>query len=592
MAMNNKCFFRIQSILLLMLLARPAISYENFNLAVYCPARDVQRMADLDWLEKNFNLLDKYLNIDKVYLETFRGALTVDQETMLKVKKFFDDRGIQTSGGITYVLNSRRQFESFCITNPEHRQQIKQIAEYTASMFDEVMLDDFWFLNTKYESSIRAKGKKTWTQFRLDEMEKASRELIIDPAKKVNPRVTVIIKYPNWYDHFQSCGFNLEKQPQLFDLIYTGTETRDPVYTHQHLQPYESYAIMRYFENIAPGRNGGGWVDPFSRQTLDRYAEQVNLTLFAKAREITLFCFGALLEAVYLEDGTFTPLSPVAPVAGYSLDKVDCFLGKLGDPLAIKSYKPYHSQGEDFLPNYIGMLGIPLHITPEFPSEEELIFLTHQASFDKDIVDKIKGQLLEGKEVVITSGLYKALQGKGIEDIVELEYTDKKTLVHRFYDWRDVYISEQNILIPQIRYATNDSWELITALDSGVGYPIFHQASYAQGKLYVLTVPDNFGQLYEFPQEILTDIKKVLMKDLFVYTDSPSQVGLFMYDNHTFIIHSFKEHNTTVRIHMDKNFNKLIDILSNREIQGNKEEKENIYTINIYPHSYRVFKAE
>ena len=132
----------------------------------------------------------------------------------------------------------------------------------------------------------------------------------------------------------------------------------------------------------------------------------------------------------------------------------------------------------DFLPNYIGMLGIPVHITPEFPSEEELIFLTEQASFDKDIVDKIKGQLLKGKEVIITSGLYRVLQGRGIEDIVELEYTDKKALVHRFYDWRDVHISEQDILIPQIRYATNDSWELITALDSGVGYPILHQASY------------------------------------------------------------------------------------------------------------------
>ena len=278
--------------------SRAKENYKNFKLAIYCPARDVQRMADLNWREKNFNLLDKYLDIDKVYLETYRGQTLVDKETISKVKKFFKERGIQTSGGITYVWNDDQQFLSFCITNPDQRKRMQEVAEYTASMFDEIMLDDFWFLNTKTESDIQAKGDQSWTDFRLEQAAEASQKLIIDPAKKVNPKVKIIIKYPNWYDHFQHCGFNLEKQPTQFDLIYTGTETRDPVYTHQHLQAYESYAIMRYFENIAPGRNGGGWVDPFNRRTPARYAEQINMTLFAKARELTLFCFGALLDAI------------------------------------------------------------------------------------------------------------------------------------------------------------------------------------------------------------------------------------------------------------------------------------------------------
>ncbi|MFA7564311.1 MAG: hypothetical protein WCZ01_03535, partial [Candidatus Neomarinimicrobiota bacterium] len=462
----------------------------------------------------------------------------------------------------------------------------------TASLFDEIMLDDFWFLNTKTESDIQAKGDQSWTDFRLEQAAEASQKLIIDPAKKVNPKVKIIIKYPNWYDHFQYCGFNLEKQPTQFDLIYTGTETRDPVYTHQHLQAYESYAIMRYFENIAPGRNGGGWVDPFNRRTLDRYAEQINMTLFAKARELTLFCFGALLEAIPQEDGSFRPLSPVAPVAGYNLDKIDCFLGKLGQPFGIKTYKPYHSSGEDFLPNYIGMLGIPMEITPDFPANDEVIFLTEQASFDAKIIEKIKNQLIKGKDVVITSGLYRALQGKGIEDIVELECTDKKALVHRFYDWQNVFIAENDILIPQIRYATNDSWELITALDSGNGYPIFHQASYANGKLYVLTIPDNFSELYELPREVLTIIKRVMMKNFFVYTDSPSSVSLLVYDNNTFIIYSFKEHNTDVNIVLDNKFSKVTDLLANRELTGYKENNKLVIKTAIGPHSYRVFRAE
>jgi len=63
------------------------------------------------------------------------------------------------------------------------------------------------------------------------------------------------------------------REPKIFDGIYTGTETRDPEMTDQNLQPYESYQIFRYFENIAPGRNGGGWVDTFSLKYVDRYAD-------------------------------------------------------------------------------------------------------------------------------------------------------------------------------------------------------------------------------------------------------------------------------------------------------------------------------
>ncbi len=566
--------------------------YKNFRLAIYCPVRDVKKMADLGWLEKNYNLLDKYLDIDKVYLETFRSMDMVDKKTMLKVKKFFDDRGIETSGGITFCRKEGHQFESFCLTNDEHRKKIKEISEYTASMFDEIILDDFWFANTKWESSIKAKGKKSWTRFRLDIMEEASRKLIIEPIKKINSNTNIIIKYPNWYDHFQNCGYDLERESKIFDMIYTGTETRDPVYTHQHLQPYQSYAIMRYFENVAPGRNGGGWVDPFARRYLDRYAEQLSLTMFAKPKEMTLFCFGLLLESIIEEDGSSKPISIIAPVAGYSLEKADAFLDKLGNPIGIKCYKPYNSYGEDFLPNYIGMLGIPVDITPEFPYDEKMVFLTEQASFDKDIIKKIKKQLINGKEVMITSGLYKALQGKGIEDIVELEYTDKKTMVHKFYDWRDVYVSENDIMIPEIRYATNDSWELLTALDGEVGYPILQQASYGKGKLYVLVIPENFGELYEFPKEVLSLIKRILMKNFYVTVKSPSKISLFAYDNNTFIVHSFKDHGASIQIVLDKKFKNLVEIQSNREIQGRIEGNNTVFDSYIWPHSYQVFKAE
>jgi hypothetical protein len=95
-------------------------------------------------------------------------------------------------------------------------------------------------------------------------------------------------------------------------------------------------------------------------------------------------------------------LPSTSSASGYALEKIDGFLGKLGKPIGLKSYKPYHSVGEDFLHTYLGMIGIPIDLMPEFPAEASTILLTECAAYDPTIVDKIKKQLIAGKTVVIT----------------------------------------------------------------------------------------------------------------------------------------------------------------------------------------------
>jgi hypothetical protein len=566
--------------------------YRNFDVAIYSRVYDVQKMGDLDWLEKSFNMLQKYVKVDKFYLETHRDTIVADKGLIRKIKDFLADRGVKTSGGIATVVNERDQFRTFCYSNPEHREKIKEIIQYTAELFDEVILDDFFFTNCKCELCIEAKGDKSWTAYRLGLMEEVSRNIVIKTARTINIDVNMIMKFPNWYDHYQFLGYNLEVEPQLFDMIYTGTETRDPEYTGQHLQQYHSYAIMRYLENVKPGKNRGGWIDPFARRYLDRYAEQIRLTLFAKAKEVTLFCFGSLVESIKQPDGSYIPASTVAPIAGNVFEKVDSFSDKLGQPYGIPSYKPYHSSGEDFLHNYIGMLGIPIDIVPEFPYESGTVFLTECAKFDENIVEKIQGQLVKGKTVVITSGLLKAVQGEGTEDIVEVEYTEKKALVNKFMQFADVYHSDTDILIPQIKYATNDAWETITCLDKGNGYPLLLQARYAKGVLYILTIPENFADLYHLPQETITQIKHVLMKDLKVHVESPSRICLFAYDNDTFIVESFLPHLSRCNIVIRKKPAKLYDLISNTEASGLVSGETTVFPILMRPHSYRVYRFE
>ena len=128
--------------------------------------------------------------------------------------------------------------------------------------------------------------------------------------------------------------------------------------------------------------------------------------------------------------------------------------------------------------------------------------------------------------------------------------------------------SKQEIILPQIKYLTNDSWEEVFCLASGNGYPVLHSADYANSRLYVLTIPDNYGDLYNLPAEVLTQIRAVLAKQMYVRLDGPSQVAMFVYDNDTFIVESFRDEPVDVKIVADKRINKLRDILSGEELTG------------------------
>ena len=121
---------------------------------------------------------------------------------------------------------------------------------------------------------IKAKGSKSWTQYRLETMREVTENLIVKPAKAVNPKCKVIIKMANWYDQYAGMGNDTEKVPLIADGMFSGTESRTWFGQEQHLQPYLSYDIMRFMDNLKPGVNRGGWVDQGGANPIDRYSEQ------------------------------------------------------------------------------------------------------------------------------------------------------------------------------------------------------------------------------------------------------------------------------------------------------------------------------
>jgi hypothetical protein len=527
------------------------------------------------------------------------------------------------------------------------------MSAFTAQHFDEIILDDFYFSNNKGDDAIAAKGSKSWTQFRTELMDDVSKNLIIAPAKEANPKCRVIIKFPNWYESFQGLGYDLAVEPKLFDAIYTGTETRNAE-GGQRLQSYQSYLQTDYFNRIKPGANQGGWIDGGGDA---RYAEQFWDTLFAKVPEIMLFnsqqimgglggrggrggggaavepdtnaILANLMEPIPQPDGTTYTPNMVARTAGYSAEILDRFLGKLGKPVGVPTYKPCNSVGEAYLPDYLGMVGVPVDLVPDFPTNATTILLTAASQYDPDLVVKTKDFVQKGGQVIATTGLIEALGNKGFQDIAEIEVTGHRVMATGFGGGRGGFGGGRgrgadaagttpppslNMLLPQMRHFENDTWTSMEFSTADSGYPMLIRAAYGKGTFYALALPDDFADIYRLPQSVLTQIRNLLGGDIFVSLDAPDHVSLFAYDNRTFIVQNFQSQPVTTRVTITR-ATTLHDLLSDTTIAalqgggggggggfgggrrggggrgGNAGGNRTSFEVSIPAHSFRVFAA-
>ncbi len=612
----------------------PQRPYRNFSVAIYIPVFSTRQLADPQVLRQQFDRIWSQVHFNKVYLEDYRSGVFADPASLDRIARFFRARGITVDGGLTLTApDVGGQFRTFDYENPQDIATAQRAVRMAASHFDTVILDDFSFYNTRSAADIRAKGARSWTQYRLDRMRWVAQHLILATARSANPRAKVIIKYPNWYEHFQGLGFDLDREAQMFDYIYTGTETRDPVATYQLLQQYESYLVFGYYSNIRPhGGNLGGWVDTFDTLYADRYAEQLWDTMFAKAPEITLFSWSQLASAApaiagdrpwagdhtsfdwsAMQDSFQAPagseaVAGWAHVAGYSLAQVDGVVGKLGAPIGIASYKPFQSSSEeDFLQNYLGNIGIPIDLTPRFPKGAPVVLLTEEAAFDRNLVQEIEANLAAGGQVIITSGLLHALAHRGFENVAEIAYSGLPIAARHYYGTFGAHGGgdldvpgrrNKPVIFPQIRFYTNDSWPLIRGEAAANAVPILLETPYARGELYVLDVPANMGELYELPQPVLDELRGYVLARFPLRMNAPALVSLFAYDNHTFVVESYRASPAAVRIFVKSGASRLVDLASGQSLPpapgigpgpAPGQADETSFVVQLPPHSYRAF---
>ncbi len=254
--------------------------------------------------------------------------------------------------------------------------------------------------------------------------------------------------------------------------------------------------------------------------------------------------------------------------------------------------------------NYLGMVGIPIDLYPTFPKAAKVVLLTEAAKKDPKIVAEVKAQLMGGGTVVMTSGLVKALEGKGLEDVVGLRYDPSPVSVTSFIGaygpGAGTAMGEAGapILMPQVKFFTNDAWPVIRGLADGNGFPLLLMDTYGPGKLFVLTVPDNFADLYELPEGALDALRSYVMAGFPVRVDAPAKVSLFAYDNGTMVVESFRDEATEVTVRVGASVRALKNLQTGAEVQGTlvkagpvtglapMVEDERTFEVRVPAHSY------
>jgi hypothetical protein len=577
----------------------------EFSAATYLFAGGIENTS-LEDIRAGIDFFEKYCPLDKVYIEPHRDNTDISDEKIRAIKALFEERGIETAGGITTTIQmpgheKRSIFLSFCYTETACRERLVEIVKRTAALFNEIILDDFYFTACRCEHCIEAKGAKTWAEYRLGLMEEVSRA-IVKAAREVNPKIKMIIKYPNWYESYQETGYNPEKQKDIFDGIYTGTETRNPKYDQQHLQRYMSYSIVRYMENVSPGRNGGGWIDAFGlSDDISGWIEQAEFTLFAKAKEMMLFNFFMLANTAFLP-----PLIP-------RYNRLNSIIKQCGKPKGVRLYEPYNADGEDQLVNYLGMTGIPFEPSPDFDtadppdSRESVVFLPASAAKDEHITQKLEKYVRSGNTAIITAGFLKECLERGLKDMTSVRPTGRTVSgneywVEPYIEKRMVFVGAEKIQLEALDYKTNASWCEIAVMTGYNGFPLLTLDYYGKGNLYILNVPNDFGDLYSLPKEVTGYINKVFANGG-PYIQSSPRTCMFMYDNDVIGIYSQKPYGDDVEIILPVKYSSVRDIETGEEIALFTDSIKRGYTgeqvipfkmarVYIFGGTYRFFRLK
>jgi hypothetical protein len=539
-------------IVLLSMLA--SASAQPLRISVFAAAGEVNKyMLTPEGREKAAAIFNSF-KVSKIFLEGRRGDQYVPPAVLREIRDDFRKRGFLVSGGIMYSAGKNWAVKTSARggwLNFQAEKTQRDVAQYfteNAAVFDELLVDDMFGTDDASPESDRARGSRSWSEYRRDLLATVIEPLMLKSARAVNPSVRLIIKYPQWYDWFHMMGYDPPRMSGLSDQTWVGTETRNPLTASMgFVQPTEGYINYRWFSSIAGKKVAGAWFD-HGDCTAQNYVDQAYQSVLAGSPELTVWSIETMMEGSHPGDPL---LQKALPELFELADKVH------GRSIrGISYYKPAGSDGDGnlYLMDYLAMIGLPIVPEASYPAASRIAILGAQAASDPEVLAHMKQHLSRGATLVLTPDLLHRL-GKAATEMAGVHVLGQTRIgTADGVEIKGQQVSLTTPLEMDLGLEAPAGEVLISASSGDNRVPLLTSHKVGSGRILVLNVrtfswgdgrgtwllaPKELG-LQEIPQALADALRRELLAPLDIQLSSPTKVSFYVWGDAS-VFYNFRD---------------------------------------------------
>jgi hypothetical protein len=524
----------------------PAVDarWAHIKTALFCTSDDVDNL--LTKPEDRKAALDYFapLRLSKFYLENASGEPAA-VATLREIAADLTARGFEVSGAVVPA----GEHGPLCYNDPKDMAMLEGRVQVLAKVFDEIIVDDWLFTTCTCAKCLEGRGSDSWADYRSRLVAEQSKRHLIDAAKQVNPRVQVIIKYPNWYEGHRQHGYDVARQTPQFDGVSVGIETRQRATHDQHIPIYSGYVFQRWIGGNAGAKWRSAWLDNYDMQGADNdYVAEVWQAVLARTPEIIFWCAG-VLHPPALSASNYPHLVEMMP-------DFDRLAGMIDGPArGIAIHLPLGSVGEYNVFGYLGMIGLPMAPRTDFPTDTATAIFTKHSLRDPKLAAELLARVRSGKEVFLTWPLLQNLRdsemGRVFNVIGEGGTVASGTFRVRENRWESKPVAATRpFAFPKIEVSTWPYVREVALVREDADFGVLLKTPYLEGQVDVLNLPDNSYDLLRLPEPALDAIRRCFFEELGVRLMGPGGVALYPYGGRQYVLYNMNDEPAKVALRL------------------------------------------
>ena len=543
--------------------------WNTLNYSIYFCSQEIEDLLVPD--DKRRETLEYFAPVrpQKFYLEC-SSRTDIDLPQTRKLVEALRAEGIASSGALIPAGPNG----PLCYNNPNDMALLEERVRKLAEVFDEFIVDDWLFTTCTCPVCVEGKGRRSWPEYRQKLVAEKSKRHILEAARRINPRIRMIVKYPNWAEGYAWNGYDIALQTRQFDAICTGIETRVRAEHDQHIPIYSGFVFEKWISAIDPRKWIGSWFDNYGMQgQADDFIAQMWQAVLAQAPEVILWSGGHLFKT--------GPFSDVYPYFRERLPEFDKFAGLLrGKSKGVPIYMPPGSTaGEYNVFGHMGMAGIPLAPVVRFPTDVPIALFTTHALHDPNLPAKLMERLKNGKDVFLTWKAYCGLRGTEIGSSLQLMDEDGTVESDRFRTWvpgkgLEIIRSDRPFVFPKIATTTWPYVRDVALVREDYDFAVFIRARVLGGTLYVLNMPDNAYDIQRLPSEVLNAVRRVFTESVGSSLEGTGGVGFYPFESKQIALFNMTDATVPVRVRIsgDKPDSGWVELMHGKMLMATKEE--------------------